>query len=343
MVHYLDSFDHYNTTHEHRKWTDFGGFAPAIVPGAGTCGSQAMRISVFDEVTKGINFLSATVVVGHAVKIDSGLGSDNPTPIVELGTGFHNLLQLVRTTDGALSVIRDEGVSGVILGATLADVLRANIYTYIEFKAFIDNVGSVEVRVNGVPVLTLAGVDTFPATGTPAIPTRITFHGNDNESRDIDDLYALDDTGVKNDFLGPIRVRSLAPIGIGALQDWTLVGSKATHWQALDDGVAPDLDVSYITTQTAGQIDTQEFADTGLPSPGTVHAVQVNMLVRKTDAGYRGIKPVIRLGGTNYKGTEQSLEPEYAYKHQTWDENPAGGAWDITAVNALEAGIELSS
>lgn len=343
MVRFLESFDHYSTADLSRKWTDSGGFYPTVVPGAGSCNSQACKITVFNAFTKGIAFGSNVVTVGHAVKINSFLGHVNPTPLLTIGDGFADCLNIGRATDGSIYLNRvNSGVSQTTLGLTGPDLVRDLTYYYLELATEIDNAGGAEIRINGIPVLSFSG-DTLGAGMSSSIPTRVTFYGNDNEARYIDDLYCLDDTGgVNTTFLGPIRVQAHRPTGVGTHQDWALVGA-GSHWQAVDDNVTPDLDVSYVTTATPGALDTQEFADTGLPAPGTVFAVQVSLLCRKTDSGYRGIKPLIRMGGTNYLGTEQGLSTEYSYKHEVWNTNPAGGGWNIAAVNAMQAGIELSS
>src|SRR6188768_2237202 len=109
MLRFADSFDHYNTGHFLSKWTDDGGFSPTIVAGAGRCGSQAMHVTVFNEVAKGIPFASATTVFGFAIKTDTFLGVTSPLSIFAVGDGFADNFLVTRTTDGALHVFRRDG------------------------------------------------------------------------------------------------------------------------------------------------------------------------------------------------------------------------------------------
>ena len=339
MLRYLDSFDHYNSSYDEAKWTDFGAStSPSIVPGAGRCGTQCMRINVFNVVTKGIAFGSATTVIGFACKLNNN--STGTMELFRIGNGTDVHLILRRSIDGALYVTR-EGVT--VAGPSAPDVMRDDTYYYVEFKSTIDNAaGAVVVRINTVEVINQTGIDT--QAGASATVTNIQFTGNGNANHDIDDLYALDDTGgVNDDFLGDVRVEYLRPTGAGFSQDWDLVGA-ANHWTAVDDAAAPDGDTSYITSATLNEIDTQEYANTSLPS-GTIFGVQVNILARKTDSGARGVKPVLRHSGTDYLGTEQNPSAsDYRYLHEVFDENPGTTApWTISDVNNLQVGVKLTT
>lgn len=345
---FVDSFDHYDTADADEKWTDSGGFWPTIVAGAGSCGSQAARITVFNEFTKGIAFGSTTAIIGFHLNMNSGLGHINPTPVIHLGDTFGDGIALYRYTDGSLVVFRTDSVlSGgyIWLGASGPDLIRDQTFYFIELKTTIHaSNGSAEVRVNGATVISVSGVDTLSADVGGATPTAIRFYGNDNESRDIDDLYVCDSTGsTNNDFLGPCRVEWIKPSDVGThTGDWTEVGA-ASEWEAVRDASGPDDDATYITSSTAGDQHTSNMSSTSLPS-GTIYGVQTLLQVRTTDTGFRGIKPIVLSGGTEQLGTESFPSVDYRYHHQIFEEDPDTSAqWTISGVNAVEIGVEVTS
>lgn len=345
---FIDSFDHYQTAQIDAKWSTvvFNFPAPSIEPGLGRCGTQAlyMAASAVASVTKGAAFSGATVVAGFAIKWTSFTGVGTNTRFFHIGSTFGNHLGFFRASDGALFVQRMDGL-GVLLGQSIPDVTRLGEWYFMEVKATIDNAaGAVEVRLNGITVITLAGVDTQSTNGLVPLVNNISFQSNAASAYLIDDLYALDITGPapNNDFLGDVRVEYLEPTGAGAHQDWALIGA-ASHWQAVDDGAFPDDDVTYIHTATVGQADTEEYENTGLPS-GLIFGLQIGVYARKTDSGFREIAPIIRHAGIDYLGANQAPSmASYNYLIQIYDTNPGtGAAWTIPGVNAAEYGVRLS-
>ena len=79
-----------------------------------------------------------------------------------------------------------------------------------------------------------------------------------------------------------------------------------------------------------------------LPS-GTwdVLAVQVNNHARKSDAGTRYIRPVVRTGGADFVGTSVVMAESYDTFWEVWNLNPnTTAAWTQSEVNGLEVGAE---
>ena len=345
---YIDSFDHYQTAQLTAKWSTvvFNAPAPTIEPGLGRCGTQAllMALSAVASVTKGAAFSGATAVFGFAIKYTSFSGVGTDTRFFIIGSAFGSHLAISRANDGTVFVERTDGV-GVLLGQSIPDVLRLGEWYYMEVKATIDNAaGAVEVRLNGVAVITVAGVDTQSVAGAVAAVTSLSFESTGACAYLIDDLYALDSTGPapNNDFLGDVRVEYLQPTGPGAHQDWSLIGALS-HWEAVDDGATPDDDTTYIHTATIGQVDTEEYENTGLPS-GLIFGLQIGIYARKTDSGFREVAPVIRHAGTDYLGANQAPSmASYNYLIQVFETDPGTGlAWTIADVNADEYGVQLT-
>ena len=344
---FIDSFDHYDTAHILRKWTD-GVLLTAIVinPTGGRCGTQALSVGSTFGVTviKGVAFSTNTVVIGFALKMTDTPAFPTTTPFLFIGGPTENHLSLNWNPDGSLSVFRPDPLP-VLLGTTAPGLIQNTVYEYVEIKAFIDNVGTVEIRLNGglVPVLNVVGVDTRRGDATV---TRFSFQPAANFRFLIDDLYALDNSGgaPNNDFLGDSRVEYLQPTAPGANQAWAVVGAP-THWQAVNDGASPDDDTTYITSTTPGATDTEEYSNTGLPAGGTIFGLQVGLYARKTDSGLREVAPIVRHAGVDFAGTSQSPGfPDYTYLLQLYETNPGTAApWTIADVNNAEYGIRVTT
>lgn len=339
-LHFIDSFDHYRTAQILSKWTNGLTLVPAIAIGEGRCNTNALQVGNNTGVTKGIPFGSATGIMGFACRID--IQAFNNSIISEFGNADGPHLYLKRSIDGSLRV---ERVSGVDLGSTAPDVVREDVWAYIEWKATINNVaGSVVVRVNGATVLSLAGVDTQGDLNPAPTLSYVSVRGAASQIWFVDDVYVADDQGSapQNDFLGDIRVEYLHPDGAGASQQWDLFGAP-DHNTALFDGDSPDNDLTYIHTASSGFTDTETYTNTGLPS-GAIFGVQVDLYARKTDSGLRSIAPIVRHGGADFVGA--NVNPgfsTYNYLMQVYMLNPGTGVpWTISDVNNAQFGVRLT-
>lgn len=347
MLLFADSHDHYQTASIGQKYTTVP-FAPAVTAAAGSCSSQGLRFTAFSEIVKGLPFATLTGGYGHwlrinlaAVGVQIGLGA--------LGHAGARHLMMYRNYDGSLSVYRNDAVSGlstVLLGTTAADVIRVSDAYYVEMKSALHNtLGTVTVKVNGVSVLALTNQDTLGAGSTALTSWWMgNESGNGNCEFDIDDTYVFDSAaGEVDDLIGPIRVEFLAPDAAGTYtSDFSLVGAATQH-QAVRDLTGNDGDTSYIQSQTIGHQNSNNLQGTGLPA-GTIYGVQAVINARVTDAGFRGIKPLLRSGGADYVGAEQYPGFTYRFLHEVFETDPdTAVAWDIAGVNALELGAEVTS
>jgi hypothetical protein len=338
MLLFIDSFDHYQTADMQGKWTSVFAGGIEIVPGAGRCGSQALRLGGIASLVKGIPFGSDSGVFGFAFRPDVQL-NEGVTVARIIGLGGEHM-RIARNIDGSISLFRFDGVVGGDLRATSApDLVRMGQYYYLEWAFTLDNAaGSVVIRINGAPIITYAG-PTRGYFGGP--PTSVGFQCAGNTIWTFDDMYVLDNLGSApwNTFLGDVKVEYLRPDGPGFNQEWNLIGA-ATHWQAVDDNVTPDEDATYIFTTVQGLQDLQTYQGTGLPS-GSIFGLQASLLARKTDSGPRSIAPIIRFDGTTAVGANyQPSFPDYIYQIQLFQTNPVTGLpWTIADVNAAQVGV----
>ena len=239
-------------------------------------------------------------------------------------------------TDGTLSACR--GNQAAVLGTTAAPIIGDGAWHYIEVMTTIhDSTGSMEIRVDGVQVLNVTGVDT--KQGTAAQADRVRFYGTANTSDRYDDLYILDNAGsVNNALLGDCRVLTCRAASDASVQWSRSTGS--TNYTLVDDDTVSTSD--YVHTTTAGHIDRYGLADLSY-TPTNVYGVALNYGHQKADAGARTIRGFLKSGSTtsNDSAVSPALSTE-AVRFALWETDPnTGAAWGASAVNALEAGVEV--
>lgn len=282
-----------------------------------------------------VDNLYETLIVGFAVR-------DNRAPITRDIFTFRNAastqLEVQRDTNGAVYFTRN----GTLVGSKSASsVFKNNIWQYMEVKAQISDstTTTLEIRMNGVPVLTLAsGLDSknLSATGVNGIYFD---EGGSSNNLFIDDLYILTPSGNSQDFLGDCRVYTIFPSGNGTTNNW--VANTGTNWQAVDES-SPDADSTYVSSSTLNNIDLYELDN--VPSSGSIAAIQTNCVTKKDDAGTYTISHIIRMSGVNYESSGISVTSSYSYSLRINERNlNTSGVWTYDDVNLIQAGIKVAS
>jgi hypothetical protein len=142
------------------------------------------------------------------------------------------------------------------------------------------NTGSVEVRIQGIPVLTVNGIN---------LPNAFAFHGiggfgAGNQSCWFDDWIVWNTIGPnawENDFMGDRRLYLSFTNSNGALQDFT--ASTPPAWDCLNN--APPVDAGpYVDGAAAGNISEFGKSAIGVNSNDIACAVVIGRIF-KTDAG----------------------------------------------------------
>jgi hypothetical protein len=122
-------------------------------------------------------------------------------------------------------------------------------------------------------------------------------------------------------------------------------GNSVDNYLLVDDpAINHDSDTTYVESPTVGAKDT--YAASNLPTPAlSIVGAGTVVVARKTDAGSRAIKTVVRSGGVNYQGADEHfLSTSYAAYRSMFLQNPNGpAAWNETTVNAMEAGVEVTT
>ena len=153
-------------------------------------------------------------------------------------------------------------------------------------------------------------------------------------------MYANDTTGSdNNDYMGDVRVFVDRPVAAVGTPQWAVTGA-ASNAAAVGDAT-PDGDTSYISSNTAGQVDL--YTITAPPSGlGVVKAVQTNLVARKDDGIIRQIAPVLGDGvHANAVGASVSIGNGYVDYLQSFDRNPlTGAAWAVGDLSTLRVGVK---
>jgi hypothetical protein len=278
---------------------------------------------------------AATFIAGFALNVSTAPGAVIGVAwFQDAGT---TQLTLAVTTDLRLAVYRGTS-AGTLLGQTSANAIAAGTYAYVEFKPTFDgSAGAAEVRVNGVAVLTLAGVNTIQSANASANQLALGVDRTPTGTYNVfwDDLYLLDTTGsANNNFLGDARIDALYPSADGNYSQFS-TSSGSTHYTLVNEAT-PDT-TSYVQSATVNQKDCYAMQD--LTITNTVAAVQVNNAALKDNSGSRSLSNLVRSGTTDSTSTAQALTTSLAYYTNILETDPATGvAWVQAGINGMQAG-----
>lgn len=333
-------------------WTTTNGNCPRLYTTIGRNGTGALRFYNVDGYDRGVvgKYLGGekdTIIFGSAYKYAELDSQESFDGFYNMGFKFTNGRT---TTHVALNFIKDSksirarvnGVNGTLLGESDPNVLPANTWLYIEGKIYFhDTAGTIEVRINGYPVLELTNVDTRNGTTLPdtfnigGVAYNIGIGGG---KQDFDDIYVCDDQGtIANDFLGDVVVEVLRPNGAGATTGWT--PSTGNNWECVNDTYIDTAD--YVGSTASGIYDTYSFSNLATIS-GAVYGIQPTAWVWKTSAGFKKNRFVYRPVSTDYGGSVlQYLLDSGKYTTEISELNPeTSSQWTISEVNATEFGIK---
>ena len=339
---FIDSFDYYAVGNLNRKYVD-SNLGGVDQPRNGAGGANFTNVGQF--LTKGFDD-QATWIVGFAYQATSF----NRSILVFEDTITSSTAQctLRINLDGSMEVVR--GTANIVAGGRSISILRADNWYYIEMKVTIANSISADscvVRINEQIILTVdAGEDLQVSANATANTISIT----GTTSQFIDDLYIFDGTDggstepTNDDFVGDVKVAIHLPDGNGATSDFTgSDGNSVDNYLLVDENPTDD-DSTYTESSTPGEIDLYTF-DNLATTPVDIFAVQVNNVIRKTEAGSRTMRTVVRPVSTNFFGTKIAPSfSSYINEEEIYNENPETGlAWTESEFNATEFGVEIET
>jgi hypothetical protein len=231
-----------------------------------------------------------------------------------------------------------------VIASGPAGQIVAGVYYFFEIKATIaDSGGTAVVRVNEAEIINFTG-DTRNGGSSTNIDMvglhDVAFNTACPDSY-YDDFYVCDASGsVNNDFLGIGRVQTLLPDGAGADNDLTPVGS-GSNYENVNDVPWSSTDYNYSTT--AGDRDLYTLDDLA-SATAEVAGIQTVLIAQSSDAA-AGVKAALRSGGTVYYDADVVLNgtPSDVSIVVREDDPATSAPWTVSGVNALEAGMEVTS
>lgn len=239
---------------------------------------------------------------------------------------------------GVLHVYRHDAGGEVDLGNSGTPVVVTNAWQHMEVKAFLDvAVGTVEVRIEGVPVVVVPATRTTSNVGGAIASCLQVAWGSgwDGPTMYVKDVIVWDNTGAfNNNFMGSCQVYRIAPDSDVAL-NWTPTPADGIGWDKINE-LTPDDDVRYITAPFPLPA-AYKCGMTDLPVTVTsVRAVQPMHRSRKTDGGDGNVQIGVISGASTGLGANRPITTAYTYWWDVYDADPNGGiAWTRLAVNAM--------
>lgn len=342
----MDGCDHYDTdTVVGTKYVSKASFAVVATSG-GRFGGGALKRGIASLAGGAFNaaFPAANALVVGCAYYFTALTAN--AIVWRLLSGGTSQLGVFVNTDGSLEVRRGSNAGAAVTGGlSAAGILSSGAWYHIECKVKLDDsipAGSCEVRVNGATVLTVAtGQDLNNAGGNVADGISVlpgyTGYGHNNDS--VDDIVVMDQSGSElNDWLGDVRIETIYPNGVGTHQDWS-PSEGSNHAAVVDE--APPNTTDYIYSDTPSEKDTSALGNLGV-TLSDIYAVQVNSYAAKDGAGDISIRNLIRSDGEDEAGAPAALSSSWLGARSIHTKDPAtDAAWSQSAVNALEAGVEV--
>jgi hypothetical protein len=209
-----------------------------------------------------------------------------------------------------------------------------SLWNHYQVKATLHlTAGTAEVKLNGVTVLLLSGVQTSTVTenigGFGYGST-----GVGGNTVNIDDLYAADD------FLGDLIVKSLFPTSDGDSSQWT--PSTGTNHSANVDETSVSM-TDFNSDSVSGHRDLYQVTDlSGVV--GAVYGIREGIYLSKSDSGDVTVKPVIKENSVVTVETAQGMTTtaDGIWGLQRTVKPSDSAAWSQTDVNNLQIGMEVA-
>jgi hypothetical protein len=371
---WCDGFDHYGGDEdnlERGNWAQVaqGSTQFTLSNAQARTGTYSLRRGLWNDDIVARRVLGGTfntVGVGFAVYVTELPDNNDYAVLLDFRDAANTVtLSIVLQSDGRLAVVRGDNIAGTKLGTTSVPHIVAESWQHIEVQATSSTTaGEVEIRVNGVTVLTLTGQNTLSSAAEQQIfitatidavqgfdqigfPGR-TANGGNNQSSNInnnyivyyDDIYAYDLSGsFNNTWLGDQRVYTLFPSQDTAQADWTPLSGNG--FDNINDPA--DMDSSYVSAGIPGSPSElrSDFELTDLPATvGTVAAVVTTSLVRKLEAGIANFQSGIVSVTNEAVGQIHTINPTYIYHEDVFEYDPdTGASFTTVAVDSLQVQI----
>lgn len=364
MLQWLDNFQQYGTNSSlmlngpyAQIYTSAGGGAtPSIVvdpdPTAG--GTTVLKVPDGQIVNTGSNAPwggavrkvvptpVASIGVMYRLWLDHLPSDSSHRPLVALtDTANTNQLEIIVTAVGIVQVYRGSVDTGTLLGESAIAVV-ANAWQHFEIKVVIGAAGSVEIRVESITILNLAGVNT--QGGLTTVGNVILAHAATTAATSgtayYKDFAIWDTTGsLNNSFLGTCFVYSMRPDS-DVSGTWSITGGAGSGWASINE-TNPDDDTKYVSSPwPAATADV--FTVTDLPTDATTVKGMMSMVrSRKSDGGDGQLQVSLVSGSSTGNGSNRPITTAYTYWTDIFETDPAtAAAWTVAAANAVKLKLD---
>lgn len=229
------------------------------------------------------------------------------------------------------------------VGQSAINLFTLNNYSWIEVRVDrnvggVVNTGKVEVRVQGVTVLIVNGIN---------LPNQFAYFGISKQGGGggttqtyIDDWIVWDTTTAQNnDFMGDRRLWVSYPNANDALQDF--VPTAAPAWDCLNN--SPPIDTTYIEGAASGNI--SEFGKSAIGiNSNDVAAIVVWGRLAKSDAGAASAKLGLTSGAVTLNSADINPGTTFAFSQVSFPLDPNGNVpWTRASADAAQARITRSA
>ena len=312
-----------------------GGFVANSFPGG--LGASTRRV---------LSSTQTTIGLAARYWLTSLPATITQNPVLAMFTDINNNqhIRVMCNPAGYLEVSRlDSGGVWTLIGTTTVPVMTANSWKHVETKVFLDGtLGTVQIRLEGAVVLNLSALRTTSNVVSVAATCAQVWFGagadGSGPQMNLKDFIVWDGTGAVNkDFLGTCQVFKIIPDADISL-NWT-PNTGVVGFSKVNE-TTPDDDTGYVSAPfplpAAMQLNLSD-----LPTNVTiVKGVQTVHRSRKADAGDGNIQAGLISGANTGVGVNRPITTAYTYWVDVFDQDPSGGSWSKTLVNALKLKLD---
>lgn len=340
MLLWCDGFDHYGSNialMRNGAYAEVNGASLTNSPAFVRTGTRALLLSsIGGSARRVFGAQKQAVGVGVAFNLITSLPDDEHEFMrFEDSAGTRSVFLIINS---AGEICARVGVVSITEIARSGVVVGASSYQHLEAKVVIDAVaGAVEVRLNGVTVLNVSGVDTQT---TSAETSTVTVRGSGHTGGiAIDDFYAWDEEGYQNnDFIGDKKVYTVFPDADTSTEEWEL--SVGVDSYAILNNNPPVDATDYLYSEGPGVRTDVEVAALP-PEIVSIAGVFVPTRMWKTDAGNSKVRVGIVSGVAEDFGAPHALSMAASYYGDVFETDPDTGAlWTLSALNAVQLAID---
>lgn len=335
---FVEGFDAY-TVGSLPNFYDFVGGSLTLV--SGRFGGQAVRILSSNSsngwLRKSLSTSLTQGTIGFAIKFTT-----LPTDTSNLHHAFTDInddgIGLQYLSNGAIRLISTNNAytSLGIYATTAIDIIKLNVWHYIELEFTIANSGGVlNLYVDG-QLVSSGTYDTLITTSS----INVMHFGPYLAAAGIG-VFLLDDIYIANTStrLGEQKIETLRPSADTAQKQWT-PSTGTDNYALVDETLMNNTD--FISTNVVNNLDLYDF-DNLSSTPTSISAVAVSALAQKDNVGTRAIAITTKSGSTTSDGANNYLGIGYTLNTRLLETDPnTAGAWTAAGVNALQAGIKVT-